>query len=125
VKAGALFFATFIIAPAAFGQSLNCDLQAYKTQDGLKAAMLSGMLEVTWQGERNQQLRAEFSLRDGAPVIHELAARKTGGSWVVLGSDLSPEYWVTSGKRRLSEQQMAPMSRGLHCCTLFARAIFL
>ena len=69
------------------------------------------MLEFTWQGEHDQQLRASFSIRDGAPVIHELAARKSGGNWVVLGHDLSPEYQVTSGKRRLSEQQMAPLRK--------------
>ena len=28
---------------------------------------------------------------------------------MVLGRDLTPEFEVTSGRRRLSEQQMAPM----------------
>ena len=34
---------------------------------------------------------------------------RAAASWVVLGRDLTPEYEVTSGKRRLSEQQMAPL----------------
>ncbi len=35
--------------------------------------------------------------------------RKPDGTWAVLGSDLTPEFEVTSGRRRISEQQLAPM----------------
>ncbi|HEY3836265.1 MAG TPA: hypothetical protein VGL72_06820 [Bryobacteraceae bacterium] len=103
--------ATLLFCCLGFGQSLNCDLKDYKAQDGLKAVLSSGVLELTWQGEHNQQLRASFSLRDGAPLIHELAVRKNSGAWAVLARDLTPEYDVTSGKRRLSEQQMAPLRK--------------
>jgi hypothetical protein len=48
-------------------------------------------------------------VRNGQPVVAEMAARKSGASWVVLGRNLSPEFEVTSGRRRLSEQQMAPL----------------
>jgi hypothetical protein len=34
-------------------------------------------VEVSWQGEQGQQNRARFALRDGQPVVAELAARKT------------------------------------------------
>jgi hypothetical protein len=101
----------FLLAGGAFGQSLNCGLAEYKAQDGLKAALSAGVLELTWQGEHSDQLRATFSVRDGVPVIRELAARKTGGTRAVLAHDLSPEYQVTSGRRRLSEQQMTPLRK--------------
>lgn len=91
------------------GQSLNCDLQAYKPLEGLRAELRGGVLEFSWQGARGQELRAGFTIRDGQPLIAELAARKNGGGWVILGRNLAPEFQVTSGKRRLSEQQMAPL----------------
>lgn len=93
----------------AAGQDMTCDLAGYKPQEGLKAAMRSGALEVTWQGERRDQLRASFTIRGGQPVVQELAVRKNGGNWIVLGQNLTPEYELTSGVRRMSEQQLGPL----------------
>ncbi len=98
-----------IAAAAASGQELNCDMSGYKPQDGLRAQMRAGVLELTWQGERRDQLRASFTIRAGQPTVQELAAKKNSGSWIVLGRNLTPEFEVTSGVRRLSEQQMAPL----------------
>ncbi|MCU1263668.1 MAG: hypothetical protein JWO80_6553 [Bryobacterales bacterium] len=103
-----LLLAALWTATAA-GQDLNCDMSGYKAQDGLKAQMQAGALELTWQGERREQLRASFVIHGGQPAVQELAARKTGGSWIVLGQNLTPEFEITSGVRRLSEQQMAPL----------------
>jgi hypothetical protein len=94
---------------SAFGQSLNCDMHEYKPLDGITAEIKSGSIELVWQGARGQELRAAFSIRAGQPTIAELAVRKSGASWTSLGRNLIPEYEVTSGKRRLSEQQMAPL----------------
>ena len=55
-----------------------------------------------WPGEKGQLLRARFTLRDGQPLIEELAAQKAGGLWIVLGKNLTPEFEVTTGKRRIS-----------------------
>jgi len=98
-----------ICAALAPGQSLNCDLQGYKPQEGLKAEMVRGVLRVAWQGEHDEQLRASFTIREHQPMIQELAARSGSGGWIALGHDLTPEFQVTSGVRRLSEQQMAPL----------------
>ncbi len=87
----------------------NCDFKEYKAADGLKAEMQAGVLQVVWQGERGQQLRAGFAIHDGQPEVRELAARKGQGSWIVLGSGLVPEFEVTSGMRRMSEQQAGPL----------------
>ena len=64
-----------------------------------------GGVTLTWQGEAAQELRAQFGLRDGKPVVEELAARKAGGAWVVLGKDLTPEFQVTTGRRRMSKTE--------------------
>ncbi|MEJ7608593.1 MAG: hypothetical protein WKF37_20560 [Bryobacteraceae bacterium] len=103
-----LLFASLPFAAAAKAQ-LNCDLNTYKAQDGLKAQMKGGLLLVAWQGERREQLRAAFTIREGQPLVQELAARKDSGNWIVLGSNLSPEFQITSGVRRISQQQVGPM----------------
>ncbi len=105
----ARFLAGMLFATAAFCQTLNCDLKEYKPLEGLKAEMRGGVLEFSWAGARGQELRAAFTIRGGQPVVTELAARKTGGAWIALGHNLSPEFQVTTGVRRLSEQQMAPL----------------
>src|SRR5580704_833283 len=95
-----------LCVPFAWGQ---CDLKDYKRVDGLSVEMREGTLEVLWTGERGEQLKAGFIIRNGQPLVNDLEARKNGGKWVTLGKDLVPEFQVTSGIRRLSEQQMAPL----------------
>jgi hypothetical protein len=56
-------------------------------------------------GERREELRARFGSVTGAPVVLELAARKTAGRWVTLGRNLTPEFEITSGVRRLSQNR--------------------
>src|SRR5512133_1660763 len=89
-------------------QSFQCDLSASKPVDGLKAEMRNGQLELSWDGAPGQQLRAAFAVRNGQPVVAELQAHKAGGSWISLAKNLSPEFQVTSGVRRLSQQQIDP-----------------
>ena len=50
-------------------QGVTCDLHAYKPLDGLKAEVVAGELQVTWQGEREQQLRAVFAVKDRQPLV--------------------------------------------------------
>jgi hypothetical protein len=87
----------------------TCDFKSYKPGDGLKAEMNGDILQVSWQGAGDQQLQAEFAIRNGQPAVRQLAVRKGQGNWTVLGRDLTPEFEVTSGVRRLSEQQAAPL----------------
>jgi hypothetical protein len=83
-------------------QTLKCDLSGYKPVDGVKAELKGNAVVLDWQGEAGQQLRAQFSLRDGQPLVQELAARSASGAWIVLGKDLTPDFQVTTGKRRIS-----------------------
>src|ERR1035437_5180445 len=86
-------------------QGVSCNMQDYKAVDGVRAAADRQSVTLTWQGEGAQQLRAQFALRDGQPVVAELAARKAGGAWVVLGKDLAPGFQVTTGRRRMSKTE--------------------
>jgi hypothetical protein len=92
-------------------QGVNCDTQGYKPVDGLRAEAAQGAVTLTWQGEEKQELRAQFGLKNGKPVVEELAARKPGGIWVVLGKDLEPEFQVTTGKRRISKTELDILKR--------------
>src|SRR5689334_8535218 len=83
----------------------NCGFKDYKAANGLTADMQSGALQVSWQGERDQQLRARFESRNGQPMVQELAVRKGQGAWIVLGRERTPEFEVASGVRRMSDQQ--------------------
>ena len=94
-------------------QSLNCDFRQYKALEGLVAEARDTGLQITWQGEHDQQLRAVFAISNGQPVVRELAVRKNNGNWSVVAQGLTPEFDVTSGRRRISEQQLAPL-RKLH-----------
>ena len=96
-------------ASLALCQGVECDLHEYKPLDGLQAVVVAGELQVTWQGERDQPLRARFAVEKGQPLVRELAIRKGAGGWTVLARNLSPEFDVVSGRRRLSEQQAAPL----------------
>ena len=94
-------------------QGPSYDLHDYHPLEGLTAAVVSGRLHVTWQGTGSEQLRVVFSVRDRQPLVDELAIRKNSGGWRVLARNLSPEFEVVSGRRRISEQQLAPL-RALH-----------
>src|SRR5664279_3109564 len=101
-------FLGLLLPALAAAQNLNCSFQNYKALDGLKAEMRSGSVELTWQGERGQTLRATLGVNGGQPVVRELAVAKNG-KWFVLGRDLTPEYQVTTARRRISAQQEVPL----------------
>src|SRR5512141_2464321 len=107
MKFATILCSATLCAAIAAGQSISCDVSGYKPADGLRATQHDGVVELTWQGERSEQLRASFTIREGQPRVQELAVRKNGGQWVVLASALQPEFHVTSGKRRMSMAQAA------------------
>jgi hypothetical protein len=104
-----LLWFILIGASIADASSMPCDLSGYKEVPGLKAEMDGDALRVTWQGARGQELKVSFGLQNREPVIREMAVRRQGTPWTVLGRDLSPEFHVTTGKRRISEQQLNPL----------------
>jgi len=97
-----------LLSALAGAQTLDCSFQGYRALDGLKAEMRSGSLELTWQGERGQTLRATLGVAGGQPVVRELAVERNG-KWSVLAHDLTPEFQVTTARRRISAQQEVPL----------------
>ncbi|HKB10869.1 MAG TPA: hypothetical protein VKD69_09445 [Vicinamibacterales bacterium] len=103
---------SLLLAATVSAEPLKCDLAQYKSAPGLTAAVQQDHLLVSWVGQNGTDLRATFAIAQGQPVIRELAVKKGGGEWTVLGENLAPEYRVTTGIRRMSEQQAEPL-RGL------------
>lgn len=103
--AGVLFLA--VAAPRA--HALACDLTEYRVHTGLTATTEQDVLVVSWAGQAGAELRLRFAVESGRPIIRDLAVRPHAGPWAVLGRDLTPEYRVTSGVRRMSEQQAEPL----------------
>ena len=92
-----------LLAAAGAAAPLDCDLSQYKEQPGLRAEVSGETLRLTWQGERQQELRAAFGIDSGQPLVRELAVRRGGGSWAVLASGVSAgETVVVDGQLRLS-----------------------
>src|SRR5919201_335968 len=91
------------LTPAA--DALKCDLAHYKAAAGLTATLDQDLLVVSWTGQAGAELRARYAIDSAQPVIRDLAIRKSGGQWATLGQNLTPEYHVTTGIRRMSEQQ--------------------
>src|SRR5438876_3749572 len=83
---------------------LNCSLSAYKADAGLTAGVAGDALTVTWNGEKNQEMRLRLAIDSGTPTIQELAVRRKGGAWGVVTANVTPEYRVASGRRRIDSE---------------------
>lgn len=88
---------------------LKCDLTEYKAIAGLTAVVEQDALVVTSEGQGGSALRTRYAIENGQPLIRELAVRKPGAQWTTLGQNLTPEYYVVSGVRRMTTQQGAPL----------------
>ena len=99
----------FVATATAHADPLACDLNAYQPADGLTAEMEDDILTVTWSGADGASLLVRFAVDDGQPVIRDMAVRQPGGQWSSLGQNLKPEFHVTTGRRRITEQQLSPL----------------
>lgn len=98
------------IGMAASAKALEVNLDNYKAQPGLRATIVNDQLTVEWQGDDNNELRLRFTIEAGTPTIQELAIRPRGAQWRTLMSNVTPEFRVVSGVRRISAQQLSPRS---------------
>ena len=85
-------------------RSLKCDLTGYKGAPGLTAALVGDVLTLTWDGDKNQQGRLRLTNNGGTPTIQDLAVRRKGGTWGTLASNVTPEFRVVSGRRRMDTE---------------------
>ncbi|MEK6481165.1 hypothetical protein WJR50_26720 [Catalinimonas sp. 4WD22] len=88
---------------------INPDLSAYKAQDGLIAKVEGEMLLISWEGEDETELQLKFAINEGVPSIDELLIRPSGGAWRLLATNVTPEFSVVSGVRRVTQQQTEPL----------------
>jgi len=98
-----------LVAASASADPLTCNVSGYKALPGLAAAAADNALTVTWDGEKNQEVRLRFTVTGGVPTIAELAVRTKGGQWSTLASGATPDYTVVSGLRRATDQQLKPL----------------
>jgi hypothetical protein len=94
-------------APAV--DAIACDMSHYKAASGLTASMDQNVLTVAWNGQNGSEMRTRYAIEGGQPLVRELSVRKSGGQWVTLGQNLTPEYHFVSGIRRMSTQQADPL----------------
>lgn len=102
--------AMILLVATASADPLSCDMQGYRAQTGLTATTGGDLVTLTWTGAGNQGLRSSFAVTGGAPILRELSLRTAGGAWRSIGRNLSPEFRVASGIRRMSNQQMQPLA---------------
>jgi hypothetical protein len=106
MRFGRMAWMVVLCAGATVAQAQSCNVQDWRPIAGVSVSAGSSDVTVVWQGEHGQQNRARFALRDGQPVVEELAAQKAGGAWIVLGTNLEPEFQVTTGRRRISTTEL-------------------
>lgn len=99
-----------LASSVSYADPLTCNLAAYKVTAGLTAAVSDNILAVTWAGDKDTELRMRFAIDGGTPTIRELAVRRKGGQWSTLVTNVTPEFNVVSGMRRITQQQLRPDS---------------
>jgi len=94
--------------PPLQAQTSSCNMSGYKAIDGMAATADADGLTLSWVGEQGTDLRMRLAVDNGKPIVHELAIRRKGGQWATLGRNLSPEFDVTTGRRRIGFDQLNP-----------------
>ena len=95
-----------VSAQRAAAGSLNCSLTGYNAASGLSAAVAGDTLTFTWDGDGNQELRLRFAITGGTPTIQEIAVRRKGAAWAPLATNVTPEFRIVAGRRRMDGQQV-------------------
>jgi len=102
------------LSPSQAAADVSCSLASYKAQDGLTVSQDGPALVATWKGDQDQNVRLRLSVIDGAPTINELSLQRGQGPWRAFARNLTPEYSVTTGLRRISQQQLGALqARGI------------
>lgn len=96
--------------PVVHADPLNCTLTEYRAAPGLTASVANDTLTVSWKGDNGADLRMSLGIESGTATIRELAIRGKGGKWQTLATNVTPEFRVVSGLRRVSAQQLRPES---------------
>ncbi len=98
-----------LLAVPAGADPLNCNLTQYKASPGLTAAVQADTLTLTWDGDKDQQVRLRLAVTSGTPMVREIAVRRAGAEWVTVAENAAPDFRVVSGFRRATDQQIKPL----------------
>lgn len=98
--------AGLLASTGAAADPLRCDLTGYKAASGLTAAIAQDVLTIGWTGADGAELRARYAIDGAQPVVRELAVRRQGGGWSVLGENLQPDFKLHTGLRRPAASQL-------------------
>lgn len=90
---------------------LACTLTGYKAAPGLTATVAGNVLTLAWDGDKTQEVRLRLGVEGGTPTLRELAVHRKSTPWAVLATNVTPEFRVVAGFRRMSNQQL-PLMRG-------------
>lgn len=110
MKTGMMAVVVLVAAVSASADPLRCDLTEYAARPGLNASVANDVLSVTWTGDAGAELRMKLAIAGGTPTIVELAIRPRSGQWRTLATNVTPEFRVVSGVRRVTAQQLRPDS---------------
>ena len=106
---GVIVLAAIAVPRVATAQTLTCDLSGYTPRAGVEVSLSADRLTMRWDGAEDEQLRVHLGLVEGQPVVHELAIRSGRRDWVVVATDAAFEFSIVEGRRRISNQQLAPL----------------
>ena len=101
--------ALLFVTSALYADPLNCNLGRYKASPGLTATVAEDALVLTWDGDKDQEVRLRLTINRGTPTIRDLAVRRKAGQWATLAGNVTPDFRVVSGLRRVTEQQLQPL----------------
>jgi hypothetical protein len=96
----------FLPGAAWANDPLSCSLDGYAANGAVKAAQTPTALTLTWRGEGNQNVAMRLGLVAGKPVITSLIINGQ-----VIAENAAIEYRLTTGFRRMSNQQMQPLQQ--------------
>jgi hypothetical protein len=90
--------------------ALGCDMSGYVRRADTTARVSGDVLAVEWTGTDEERVSLRLALRNGTPVIRELALRGRGDAeWTPVATDVGFELRIVEGLRRISNQQLAPL----------------
>ena len=87
-----------------------CGLAGYKAGAGLVAEATPGGVVLAWNGDSGRQLRLGLAIVDGTPTIREWLIRSVDGAWIPVAKNVTADYRLTSGLRRMTNQQLDPLA---------------
>lgn len=100
--------AGLLVSGAVPAYAASCDLTDFASTEGLSAKATADGIDVEWEGDDHQKLRLVLSVDNtGKPKIDSLSL--WNGGWVQAVENAEPEFSVTTGLRRMSNQQIQPL----------------